>query len=88
MEKKTQKTKKFDIMNYFGVIRIAAALLLSMVLVFVIIFFVSETPGVAIQKLMLGPLETKRSFFNVIVRGNPAGVYGAGTDFVFKERHL
>ena len=53
MENKTQKTKKFDIMNYFGIIRIVAALLLSMVLVFAIIFFVSETPGVAIQKLML-----------------------------------
>ena len=85
MEKKTQKTKKFDIMNYFGVIRIAAALLLSMVLVFVIIFFVSETPGVAIQKLMLGPLETKRSFFNVIVRAIPLVFTGLGLTLCLKS---
>lgn len=62
MEKKTQNKKKFDIMNYFGVIRTAAALLLSMVLVFVIIFFVSETPGIAIQKLMLDLLRPREAF--------------------------
>ena len=72
-------------MNYFGVIRIAAALLLSMVLVFVIIFFVSETPGVAIQKLMLGPLETKRSFFNVIVRAIPLVFTGLGLTLCLKS---
>ena len=85
MENKTQKTKKFDIMNYFGIIRIVAALLLSMVLVFAIIFFVSETPGVAIQKLMLGPLETKRSFFNVIVRAIPLVFTGLGLTLCLKS---
>ena len=69
MEKKNRK--KFDLMDYFSAIRIAAALLLSLLIVFAIILFVSEMPGVAIQKLMTGPLETKRSFFNVIVRGIP-----------------
>lgn len=69
MEKKNQK--KFDIMNYFSAIRIFAALALSLVVVFVIILFVSEMPGLAIQKLMTGPLETKRSFFNVVVRAIP-----------------
>lgn len=69
MEKKNRKT--FDIMNYFSAIRIFAALALSLVIVFVIILFVSEMPGLAIQKLMTGPLETKRSFFNVIVRAIP-----------------
>ena len=58
MENKNQNKKPFDIMDYFSVMRIAAALLLSILLVFVIIFFVSQTPGLAIQKLMLGPLET------------------------------
>ena len=57
MENKKTNAKKFDVMNYFSVIRIVAALLLSIVLIFVIIFFVSETPGLAIQKLMLGPLD-------------------------------
>lgn len=83
MEKKSQK--KFDIMNYFSVIRIMAALLLSIVLVFVIIFFVSETPGLAIQKLMTGPLETKRSFFNVIVRAIPLVFTGLGLTLCLKS---
>ena len=42
MEK--QMKKKFDIMDYFSVIRTIAALVLSMIIVFVIILFVSETP--------------------------------------------
>lgn len=83
MEKKSQK--KFDIMNYFSVIRIMAALLLSIVLVFAIIFFVSETPGLAIQKLMTGPLETKRSFFNVIVRAIPLVFTGLGLTLCLKS---
>ena len=83
MEKKNQK--KFDIMDYFSAIRIAAALLLSLLIVFVIILFVSEMPGVAIQKLMTGPLETKRSFFNVIVRGIPLVFTGLGLTLCLKS---
>lgn len=83
MEKKNQK--KFDIMDYFSAIRIGAALLLSLVIVFVIILFVSDMPGVAIQKLMTGPLETKRSFFNVIVRGIPLVFTGLGLTLCLKS---
>lgn len=60
--------KKFDIMNYFNVIRTVIAMVIALLIVFAIIFFVSEEPVFAIQKLMLGPLQTKRSFFNVIER--------------------
>ena len=86
---KNQK-RKFDIMDYFSVIRTIAALLLSMVIVFVIILFVSETPGLAIQKLMTGPLETKRSFFNVVVRAIPLvfTIYRSGSDPLLKERYF
>ncbi len=83
MEKKNQK--KFDLMDYFSAIRIAAALLLSLLIVFAIILFVSEMPGVAIQKLMTGPLETKRSFFNVIVRGIPLVFTGLGLTLCLKS---
>ena len=85
MEKTDNNKKKFDIMNYFGVIRTIAALLLSILLVFVIIFFVSEMPVLAIQKLMLGPLETKRSFFNVIVRAIPLVFTGLGLTLCLKS---
>lgn len=84
MEKNVKK-RKFDIMNYFSVIRIAAALLLSIMLVFAIIFFVSDMPVEAIQKLMLGPLETKRSFFNVIVRAIPLVFTGLGLTLCLKS---
>ncbi len=83
MEKKNRK--KFDLMDYFSSIRIAAALLLSLLIVFAIILFVSEMPGVAIQKLMTGPLETKRSFFNVIVRGIPLVFTGLGLTLCLKS---
>lgn len=72
-------------MDYFSAIRIAAALLLSLLIVFAIILFVSEMPGVAIQKLMTGPLETKRSFFNVIVRGIPLVFTGLGLTLCLKS---
>ena len=81
---KNQK-RKFDIMDYLSVIRTIAALLLSMVIVFVIILFVSETPGLAIQKLMTGPLETKRSFFNVVVRAIPLVFTGLGLTLCLKS---
>lgn len=44
---KDKRRKSFDILDYFGFIRIVVALLLSMVIVFSIIFFVSNTPGLA-----------------------------------------
>lgn len=45
MEKIKSNKKRFDIMDYFSVMRIGAALLLSILIVFTIIFFVSQTPG-------------------------------------------
>ncbi|MFR6345434.1 MAG: hypothetical protein ACLUN9_01405 [Enterocloster aldenensis] len=81
MENIKPNKKRFDIMDYFSVMRIGAALLLSILIVFTIIFFVSQTPGLAIQKLMLGPLETKRSFFNVVVRAILLVFTGLGLTF-------
>ena len=85
MENIKPNKKRFDIMDYFSVMRIGAALLLSILIVFTIIFFVSQTPGLAIQKLMLGPLETKRSFFNVVVRAIPLVFTGLGLTLCLKS---
>lgn len=63
--------KTFNIMQYFSAIRILIAIALSLLLVFVIIFFVAEDPLFAIQKMILGPLQTRRSFFNVVERAVP-----------------
>jgi simple sugar transport system permease protein len=66
-----KKTKRFAVMDYFSAIRILAAIVLSLLLVFVVIFFVADDPLLAISKLMFGPLETKRGFFNVVERATP-----------------
>ena len=54
--------KKFDIMNYFNVIRTVIAMVIALLIVFAIIFFVSEEPVFAIQKLMLGPPRPSGAF--------------------------
>jgi simple sugar transport system permease protein len=63
--------KPFDLMEYFSVLRIFIAIIISLLIVFIIIFFVSDDPLFAISKMMLGPLQSKRSFFNVIERAAP-----------------
>lgn len=67
MKNKKQK----DNLRFFGAFRIGAAILLSLAIVFVIILFVSDESLFAIQKLILGPLESKRYFFNVVERAIP-----------------
>lgn len=66
-----KEKKPFDIMDYFSVFRILVAIIISLLVVFVIIFFVSDDPWFAISKMMLGPLQSKRSFFNVVERAIP-----------------
>ncbi len=91
-----RKRKVFDIMDYFGAIRILAAMALSVLLVFIIILFVAEDPGFAISQMLFGPLDTRRGFFNVIERATPlifcalavnvslrAGVFNMAVDGAF-----
>lgn len=70
-------------MDYFSVMRIGAALLLSILIVFTIIFFVSQTPGLAIQKLMLGPL-SKEELLQRCGAGNPLVFTGLGLTLCLK----
>ena len=58
-------------MNYFSAIRIFVAIIISLLILFIIIFFVADDPWFAISRMMLGPLQTRRSFFNVIERAMP-----------------
>ena len=64
MKKTGQKTDY--VMKYFSVIRIISAIAIALLIVFAIIFMVSDQPVFAIRKLVLGPLETKRIFFNPV----------------------
>lgn len=88
--------KKTDFMKYFAIIRVLTAAVLSLLLVFIIIFFVSDEPVLAISKLMFGPFQSRRSFFNVLERAVPliftalalnislrSGVFNIGVDGSF-----
>lgn len=78
--------KKNDfVTKYFSVIRILSAIAIALVIIFAIIFFVSEDPLFAIQKLVLGPLETKRSFFNVLERAVPLIFSGLALNIVLRS---
>ncbi|HWR22401.1 MAG TPA: ABC transporter permease [Feifaniaceae bacterium] len=91
-----KEKKPFDLMEYFSAIRIFIAILLSLLIVFIIIFFVSDDPLFAISKLILGPLQSKRSLFNVVERAMPliftglalnislrSGIFNIGVDGSF-----
>ncbi len=77
--------KKPDVMQFFGVIRILCAIAIALLIVFCIIFFVSEDPVLAIQKLALGPLETKRGFFNVLERAVPLIFSGLALNIILRS---
>lgn len=62
---------KNNFMTYFTFIRMGTAFLLSLSIIFLIIYLISDNPAFAINKLLFGPLETRRSFFNVFVRSIP-----------------
>lgn len=58
--------KKLNFETRFEILRFTVAILIALVLSFVIILLVSDTPLLALQKLYLGPLESTRRFGNVI----------------------
>ncbi|MDD3367658.1 MAG: ABC transporter permease [Lachnospiraceae bacterium] len=57
------KKKKKD---WYGVIRVLAAVALAFIIATIIIAIVAEDPATALHKFFLGPFSTKRNFFNVI----------------------
>lgn len=96
MNKIKNKNQHLDFMKFFSVFRVLVAAIVSLLLVFVIIFFVSDEPVFAISKMMLGPFQTKRSFFNVLEHAVPlvftglalnislrSGVFNIGVDGSF-----
>lgn len=57
---------KMKVKFNFEVVRYAAALILAILIAIVIIFLVSNEPGMALEKFLLGPLSKKRYMVNVI----------------------
>ena len=71
--KKTFKTgiKKTFKVDTYSLMRVSLAILLACVIAIIVIFFVADDPVHAINKFFLGPLQTKRNFFNIIEKMIP-----------------
>lgn len=69
----------------FTVVRMACAIAIAIALSVVIIFAVSEEPLTAIYNLFLGPLQSKRHFFDVFAGSVPLIFTGLALGMVFKS---
>ncbi len=69
----------------FTVIRLACAFAIAIALSVVIIFSISEEPVTAIYNLFLGPLQSKRHFFDVFASSVPLIFTGLALSLVFKS---
>lgn len=76
------KKKRFD---WYGVIRVTASILISLVIAAIIIFAVADDPATALHKFLLGPFSTKRNFFNVIETMIPLVFCGLAINVMHKS---
>lgn len=76
------KKKKFE---WYGIIRVAASILISLVIAAIIIFAVADDPLTALNKFLLGPFSTKRNFFNVIETMIPMVFCGLAINVMHKS---
>lgn len=77
-----EKMKKF---NAYGLIRITVAIAIAFAIASLIIFAVSEEPLTAINKLFLGPLQSKRNFFNILETMIPLVFTGLALNIMFRS---
>ena len=77
------KTKKR--IDWISVIRVAAAIGISLLIAAAIIFVVAEDPVTALKKFLLGPFTTKRNFFNVIETMIPLVFCGLAINVMHKS---
>lgn len=82
--RKISKTQKIHIDTY-NLLRVLVAILIALGIACAIIFCVSEEPLTAIQKLLLGPLQTKRNFFTVISTMIPLVFTGLAINVMHKS---
>ena len=77
------KTKKKH--DWYGVIRVAAAIGISLLIAAAIIFVVADDPLTALNKFLFGPFTTKRNFFNVIETMIPLVFCGLAINVMHKS---
>lgn len=76
------KNSKFEFM------RLMSAIFISILITFIVIFFVSHQPLSAISKLMFGPLKSIRTFGNVIELMTPLMFVGIGMLVLFSTKEF
>ena len=69
----------------FTIVRLACAFAIAILLSVGIIFAVSEEPVTAVYNLFLGPLQSKRHFFDVFASSVPLIFTGLALGLVFKS---
>lgn len=79
------KDKKFNILKYFDLLRLFAAIGIALIITSGIIFLVSENPTKALSTLLLGPVSSKRYLFNVLEMMVPLMFTGLSLSLVFKS---
>lgn len=70
----------------FELLRVLVSFALAISIAVVIILFVSEEPGIAIQKILLGPLQNTRYFGNVIELMIPLLFTGLAVSLIFRVK--
>ncbi len=77
-----KKKAKF---NWYSMIRVTASILISLVIAAIIVFIVADDPVTALRKFLLGPLTTKRNFFNVVETMIPLVFCGLAINVMHKS---
>ncbi len=81
-----KKVKQIE--SRFEIYRTALAILISLSLVFVVMFFTSKDPVNAMTLLLIGPLTNLRQFGNVILTMIPIMFTGLAITIVFKTKRF
>lgn len=72
-------------LKYFDLLRLFVSVLIALSITTVIIFMVSKEPTKALETLILGPISSKRYFFNVLEMMVPLMFTGLSLSLVFKS---
>ncbi len=78
-DSKKSRSEVRTVSKKFTAVRLLCAFGIAFVLTVAIIFGVSEEPVTAIYNLFLGPLQSKRHFFDVFCQQRTADLYGSGS---------
>lgn len=74
--------------NYYGFLRILCSILVALTFAFIVICLITDEPGEAINKLLTGPFQSKRSFFNVVERMIPLVFTGLAMNVIYKSGYF